>query len=182
MKRCALLLGLMVFVGLPAHAQGNYPKTEIFLGYSYSPHGSGAIAREVAHGWSVSLSGNFIRYFGITTDIGSEYGDVDALGVSFRNYHFLTGPRFTVRTNRVTVFVHALYGVALTKRPSYIVGFITVPSSLETDPAMSYGAGLDVNLIPFLALRLAQFDHVLVRVNGTWQDNNRLRAGIVFKF
>jgi len=172
MKRCALLLGLMVFVGLPAHAQGNYPKTEIFLGYSYSPHGSGAIAREVAHGWSVSLSGNFIRYFGITTDIGSEYGDVDALGVSFRNYHFLTGPRVTVRTNRATVFVHALYGVTLTK----------VPGTSKTDPAMSYGAGLDVNLIPFLALRLAQFDHVLVRLNGGWQDNNRLRAGIVLKF
>ena len=172
MKRCALLVGLLVFVGLPAHAQANYPRTEICLGYSYSPDGSGTIEHEVAHGWSLSLSRNFIRYFGITTDIGSEYGDVDALGVNFRNYHFLFGPRVTVRTDRATVFVHALFGVTLTK----------LPNASETDPAMSYGAGLDVNLIPFLALRLAQFDHVLVRVAGTWQRNNRLRAGIVLKF
>lgn len=189
-------MGLILFAGLPASAQDGYPKTELFLGYSFNIDAAGRIDRTNSHGWSANMSRNFNRYFGITTDFGGGYGNAEELLLnvagtlvpvpgtgSFGAYRFMAGPRITARGKRLTWFIHVLFGAAVSSVSSFTLPDGTVvPTDTEIDFAMGYGTGFDVHLVSFLGWRLIQFDHIPVRVEGTWVRNNRVQTGFVFKW
>lgn len=185
MRQIAVLASLILLVALPVSAQSKYPKNEVYMGYSYQASASGSLQDEIAQGWSANWSNNFHRFVGLTTDFGGEYGNAQQLAQAFfGSYNALSGPRFTFRVNRVTLFTHALFGVILTQVSGYtdpIFGTF-VPSQSDANFAMSYGGGLDLHALGPLGVRLVQFDHIPVRVDGGWVRNNRLRAGLVFKF
>lgn len=193
MKRTGLFLAAILLTALPLHAQ----HTELSVSYAYSPSGSGAVENEVAQGWAVNLSNNFIRYFGLTTDITGERGTGSTeliciaivptppgciQDINFSTYHLMSGPRVIIRARQASVFVHWMLGVALTKFDDFTVGSITIENNVRAHFATNIGGGLDVNLIGPLALRAVQYDHVRVKVGDTWVGNNRLRFGLVLKF
>src|SRR5262249_32129763 len=118
-KNFLWLAGLIMLFTVPLWAQASetFPRGEVFLGYSYSSlDPSRKTDRVNTNGWAASASGNFNRYFGVMADFAGHYGSVDrAFGqniasVNVRSHEFLFGPRGTIRTERATIFGHALIG------------------------------------------------------------------------
>lgn len=179
-----LAIGLL-FCSISGFAQEvNYPKAEVFGGFSMQRAGSTFM------GWQASMNGNITHHLGLVADFGGQYKTV--LGVPMNSYQFLFGPRLLVRKNRVTPFVHALFGGIRSGIGSTTILGVTTPAVSATGLGMGIGGGLDINLSNRLALRAIQFDwtpmHVGsttvlgVTVPGSWATNQvRIGIGLVVK-
>jgi hypothetical protein len=176
MRRLVLgTIGLLLF-SVPGWAQEySYPKAEIFGGFSFSSIGTPATTltpatRTSFYGWQASVNGNVHRMIGLVGDFAGQYKSVAGVGVS--NHQFLFGPQFSVRSERITPFAHALVG-----------GYRSSALGLSsTNLGLGIGGGLDLNVSPRLAIRVPQFDWTPVRGGGVWNNNIvRLGFGLVFK-
>lgn len=188
MRRLILLtigaIGLSL-LSIPSFAQEvNYPKAEVFGGFSIERAGASFM------GWQASANGNITHHLAIVGDFGGQYKTV--LGVPMNSYQFLFGPRLLVRKNRVTPFVHALFGGMRTGIGSTTILGVTTPAVATTGLGMGIGGGLDINLSNRLALRAIQFDWTPMHVGGTtvlgvtvpgvWATNQvRIGIGLVVK-
>jgi opacity protein-like surface antigen len=159
------------------------PKVEVFGGFQYFRANSGLDVSGIdnfnLNGWNASLSGYFNRFLGVTADFSGAYGSPEVLGVPIHTkiHTFMFGPvlRLTNPT-RLTPFVHALGGGA------HISADASGSSGSETDATWAVGGGLDLDMAPLLAIRLAQVDYLQTRIGGTNQNNFRYSAGVVLKF
>ena len=192
MRRVSLLIAAILILASGLQAQEGYPRVEVFGGYSYAGLDAtgfrGFANREVAHGWAASITGNLHKNFGFTADFAGQYGTAndaliteplpgqgcllvvpplpgcfDLVDIDFNTQQFLFGPRFSFRRERVTAFAHALFGVNRTHLTGFVANQNTFPSVSETDFAMGYGGGLDINAGKNIAIRLFQVDYVPVR-------------------
>jgi hypothetical protein len=153
---------LVIFVTLPmlalAAVAQDHPKAEIFGGYQYL-----RLDPISTNGWNAAVTGNVTRWFGVTADFSGVYKS----GASLHTYMF--GPQFSVRTERVTPFAHALFGGATVEGSSAF--------------SMALGGGLDVNAGKHLAIRLVQADWLYFRSGGEAAGKNgRVSAGLVLRF
>jgi hypothetical protein len=172
-------------LSIPSFAQEViYPKVEAFGGFSIERAGASFM------GWQGSVNGNVTHHLGIVADFGGQYKTV--LGVPMNSYQFLFGPRLMFRRNRVTPFVHALFGGIRSGIGSTTILGITTPAVSATGLGMGIGGGLDINISNRLALRVPQFDwtpmHIAgtsvlgVTVPGVWATNQvRVGIGLVVK-
>ena len=145
------------------------PKAEIFGGYSAKIQQG----MDLANGWEGSVTGNVNRWLGVTADFSGYYRTDD--GVSQRNYNYLFGPRLTYRTEKLSPFAQALFGVA---HQRVGVGGTNVSDNAF---ATAIGGGLDYNLKKHVAVRLFQADYLLTRFGGSTQSNARVAFGVVLK-
>ena len=165
----AVLTGLILF-GVPAWAQKEYPKAEVFGGFSFLRSEGENLA-----GWQGSVAGNFHRNIGFVGDFGGQYKNISGVGVS--TYSYLVGPRFSFRDKRVTAFTHFLGGGANAG------GGLEGISVRFSGPALACGGGVDVNLGKYVAIRVMQLDWVMTRILGEWHTHNvRYGTGVVFRF
>ena len=146
---------------------GDYPKVEVFGGFSYLSADLGT--RENFFGFQGSVSGNVKENIGIVVDVGGQYKSVLGIGISY--YELLLGPRFMVRRERVTAFVHALVGNR----------YIFVPSDIESAFALGFGGGMDVSASDSIGIRVFQFDYMPNHSRGMWSHDVRFGFGIVLK-
>jgi len=189
MRKVGLLLLLTVLLAVPAMGQNEYPKAEVFGGFSYARS-----QQENWPGWTASGAVNFHKNAGIVGEFAANYKSFPASyfvtgapgEVKLRSYHYLFGPRFSFRSERATVFAHALFGG--TRFGLSYEGFGIGPNFLS----MAYGGGVDVNVGKHAAIRVAQVDLVMDRwtsfsVGGVqipaagWQRSFVYSAGVVFK-
>lgn len=138
----------LMCLGSPALAQlqniPDYPKVEIFVGYSglgeansrgisFGPTASVGAGYAGEPGIEVSVIRNFNRYFGIKADVSAHFPNKTGRGqftacpavcitatqdfqLKTRVYNFLAGPEVKARNStRFTPFAHLLAGVAQTK-------------------------------------------------------------------
>lgn len=170
MRNLAFALTLLLGAGLPALAQEN-PKAEFFGGFSYHRQDF-AVLSDSGIGWQAAIHANFSPYLGLTADFGGQYGKL--LGLSFRDYQLLVGPRFIGRGERVTGFAHFLFGVRSLRglRALGLGG---------TNFAMGFGGGTDVSLNDRISIRVMQFDYIPTK-DVVWLTDYRFGAGIVLKF
>jgi len=204
MKRLFMFLAAMLLAAIPANAQSEYPRAEIFGGYSYLSADTGVDIdeefegffdnRESFHGVGFSVAGNLSRRFGIVADFSynrkkigpfgpvivipgqsAVEGDFD-LNVLF----FLFGPRVYARSERVTGFAHALVGGARVKTEANFPGLRV--SESDTNFAMGFGGGVDVNLTDNIGVRLIQLDYVPVKMGGFWLHNLRAQVGVTLRW
>ena len=156
----------------------SYPQAEIFGGYSYARRGFSDGAN--LHGWNSSLGMNLTRSLGVVGDISGHYIGLGIPGTLGRAHTLLGGPRFFfARTPNVTPFVHALFGITKASvRSRALGGSVTVS---ETDFAMAFGGGLDINADRRIAIRAVQFDYLPVRSGTEFMRNARVSAGVVIK-
>jgi opacity protein-like surface antigen len=185
MKKTTTLVALLVVCSFNALGQTETPKADIFAGYAY-----GRIDANIdyigAQGFGLSVTGNVNRVFGLTGEYSYGRGDLDSFlggaGVNTRiNTHLaLFGPRLHARSEKATGFVHALFGVANAGVGASVLG--SNISIGDTNFAMGYGGGVDINVSKNFAIRLAQVDYIPVRVEGEWANNFRFMAGVVFRF
>ncbi|SNT38923.1 Outer membrane protein OmpA [Granulicella rosea] len=182
-----------------------YPRTELFLGYSYlraAPTYATGNRLVSLNGGSASLAYNYTRYFGLVTDFGG-FADnqVDLTGPGVKTpgivnsrgdaFTFLFGPRFSYRGqhDRVVPFVQALAGGVHASEVT-LTGCAAACTVLpaQSSFAMTAGGGLDLKLQKHLALRLFQAEYLMTRLADTgtgvsrMQNDMRLSTGLVFRF
>jgi opacity protein-like surface antigen len=186
----ATIVALLFVMVCTATAQ-DYPRAEIALGYSLVRVSStGFVEQFTQQGASTNIALNFSRHVGIVADFGG-YNNNNIRNLSIDNtlFTYTFGPRFSYRTDRITLFGDALFG------GGHISGsfrFANTPAGNLTAEesnnsfAMVIGGGLDINAGKHFAVRPAQVDYLLTRFNplneSPTQNNLRYSAMIVFKF
>ena len=168
LARAVVLAGLAGIVSIPAFAQSDYPKAEVFGGFSIFSVGDGE--RDQLYGFQASVAGNFHKSVGLVADFGGQYRTFDSTKV--HAYEYIFGPRFSMRSDKATVFAEALFGG------------VTVGGGGFSDSGflMGFGGGVDVNAGKRLAVRVVQFDWLADHVGGEWSWSEfRVGFGIVFR-
>jgi hypothetical protein len=166
MKRLILLgLGLSLFT-IPARAQS----VDASLSYSYFRlGGSGGLNQ---NGVSGSLAYNPNRWLGIVGDFGGYHASPG--GVSLNTYTYLFGPRVTLRNpTKINPFGQLLLGGSRLTAGS--------GGGSANQFAFSIGGGVDLGLLPHLALR-PQVDYVGLNTTGTRTNCTRVSVGFVVHF
>lgn len=160
-----LSLGLLLFAGT-SRAQGSFDAS---VGYSYFHLGGGADLSQ--NGVSGSIAYKPIPFMGVVGDFGGYHASPG--GVSVNTYTFLFGPRIIFRNpTRITPFAQFLVGAAhLTASGAPSV----------TDFSYSFGGGVDLPLLPHLALR-PQVDYVGIRDSGNTAGCARVSVSAVVHF
>jgi len=165
----SLFTGILLLLSSSALGQDDdYPKVEVFGGFSYLNADLGT--RENFFGFQGSVSGNVKENIGIVVDVGGQYKSVLGIGISY--YELLLGPRFMVRGERVTAFVHALLGNR----------YIFVPGNIDSAFVLGFGGGMDVNASDSIGIRLFQFDYMPNHSPSIWRHDVRFGSGIVYKW
>jgi len=192
----ALLLG-SAFVGWAQSPTPNeYPKVEVFVGYSalgetgsraisFGPNASVSGDYE-GQGFETSIIRNFSKHLGIKGDFSAHFNNESDSGpitactpvcatiiqdfqLKTRVYNFLAGPEFKARNStRFTPFVHALGGVAHTSATFTTPGPTNILFLRKNDTsfAMALGGGLDIRASKRVSFR-ALMDYNPVFVNDS---------------
>lgn len=126
------------------------------------------------NGWEFSGQYKFLPFLGAVADFNGNYGTLNGSGV--REHTFLFGPQVSLPA-RVSPFAHALFGFARESQD-----FFAASGRADTSFATALGAGIDVNLVPLVKLRLIQFDYLRTQLYGATQNEPRVSAGVVFHF
>ncbi len=182
MRKLIVLALLVLAFSFSAVAQ-DLPKAEVFGGYSYYRADLGTTGTPTNHinlnGWNAALTGYFSKMLGVTADFSGHYGkpDVGGFKVDTKVHNFMFGPTLAARSDKATVFAHALFG-------GQKFSATTLGSSVLSDTsfAMAFGGGLDFNVGKNFAVRPAQVDYIYSKHNSEKQNNFRYSAGVVLKF
>jgi opacity protein-like surface antigen len=170
-------LFLLMLIDASAYAQTEAPRFEAFAGYSYLPAGPEDFPRGNSHGVQASIAGNLNRWLGFVMDVGAQHSSKiqPFVGGTVKTtlYEYLAGPRFSIRTPPLNVFVHALVGGAS--------GRTDIESFSDTELAIGLGGGVDIHLNKRIAIRAIQVDY-FGSFADTLENNARVGTGIVFKF
>lgn len=162
-----ILLGLGLFFSTaPLRAQS----VDVSVGYSYFRLGGSNGVNQ--NGISGSLAYNPNRWLGLVGDFGGYHASPG--GVSLNTYTYLFGPRLSLRNpSNITPFAQALLGGSR----------ITVGSGggSANQFAYSVGGGVDLGLLPHLALR-PQVDYVGLDTSGGHTNCTRVSASLVVHF
>jgi hypothetical protein len=191
-----LLFSLVVFGTVLCAAAQDFPRAELFGGYSYGNF-QVLSSRSGLNGWNASATVNIYRWFGLTTDFGGLYGGrgsevvplpapigPETETVSEHLNTFMFGPQFSYRTRKVSVFTHMLIGESrvnekLAVSCSGCNGFFLmgpVSNSLTiAQTTLALGVGADYKFSRRLAWRV-QADSVPISTSS----NLRVSTGIVF--
>jgi opacity protein-like surface antigen len=205
--RKAAWLGVLVFaLAIPAMAQDELPKFDLFGGYSYVRVNLQGDIHSNLNGASGAVGFYPSRHLGVVGDFGGYHigtltaGSSSPLGsgslpVSGSLFTYLFGPRFRFGGEGATPFVQALFGGAHS-------GDITCSTSntacsaatggtghlIKSDNAfaMALGGGIDIKLSTHFSVRgqgeylMTRFKDITSSTAATASQNNaRLSVGIV---
>jgi opacity protein-like surface antigen len=131
------LLAIFAFV-LPAKAQDETPKAEVFVAYDYVRLNSGGTGFNF-NGGSGQLAYNVNNWLGVAGDLGGYYTS-NGFHAGIISYMF--GPRVNLRRHgRVTPFAEVLFG-----------GARSIDISPENTFAMTVGGGVDFKISGHFAI------------------------------
>ncbi len=167
------------------------PKAEIHGLYQYLRTSTTGFPEQFnMNGGTAGITFYMGKHFGLEGDFGGSYtGNVRGFPVTVNEFHYLFGPKFAHRTEKMTLFGHALFGGArlggtitdCVSNPDNCVSFGGSNNSF----AMVVGGGFDIGGKRF-AVRPAQLDYFMTRFNvggaSNTQNNLRYAAGVVIKF
>jgi hypothetical protein len=182
-----------------------YPRGEVFVGYSYlriDDGGVNTLAPNIftinrgLNGWEAAGSVNLTSWFALKADGSGHYGDlinfnaaqanffqIDNFQASVQSYSFLAGPVLAYRRPRYKPFVHALFGARAVRNEvtiNILGAGLTHTDAVGTQFAMAFGGGLDLRITNRISARVFQADYLLsnhLEAGG----NLRASAGIVFE-
>jgi opacity protein-like surface antigen len=182
MRNVVIVIGIILCFCSSSRAQ-DAPRVEIFAGYSYlNLDTEGAGNRLNMNGWEASAAFNFNHWLGAEGDFSGHYkgncGGVSEL--TCKDFSFMGGPRVTYRSNRITGFVHGLFGA-----DNGSLNFQGASVS-DTPFALAAGGGVDYAATNRISIRVAQVDYFMTehfKAFGVPHQNNvRVSSGVVFTF
>jgi outer membrane protein with beta-barrel domain len=199
MRKLLFVLFVLFVPSVSAQAQ-DHPRGEVWVTYSVYRADVDILDNETLHGYGLGAQWNLSPNFGFAGEFTSNHGAsgpvtiflpgvvvlIPDLDTTVRT--FVAGPRISYRAKPVTVFAHALFGGANSKLrdENGISGF----EDSNTEFAMVFGGGIDVNLGRHYAIRAGQFDYVPIHTDinqrfsgasSSWLHNFRYQVGFVFK-
>jgi hypothetical protein len=166
MKKLIFLgFALLFWAAGPSQAQS----VDASVSYSYFRlGGSGGLNQ---NGVSGSVAYNPNRWLGLVGDVGGYHASPS--GFSVNTYTYMFGPRLSLRNpSSITPFVQALIGGSRITTQGF-------PSSDQL--AYSVGGGVDLRLLPHLALR-PQLDYIGLNTPGGHTNCTRVSVGFVAHF
>jgi opacity protein-like surface antigen len=196
MKKLMLATLMVACFATLSLAQTNfeYPKNELFVGYSYQNADINSLTinpgRAGLQGINIEYTRNINSLIGVTADFSGHIkresfrtGAVE-LQHNREQYNLLGGLQFKARNKtRVTPFAHVLIGGGLFRGFSAILA----PSSNTyffddaRSFAMAFGGGLDIRASKRITVRAIQADYNPTFFGqGQRQNNFRISVGIVF--
>jgi opacity protein-like surface antigen len=158
-------LGFLIFA-IPSRGQS----VDASVGYSYFRlGGSGGVNQ---NGISGSIAYNPNRWLGVVGDFGVYHASPG--GISLNTYTYLFGPRLSFHNpSNLTPFAQALFGGSRLTAGS--------GGGSSNQFAYSFGGGVDIGLLPHLALR-PQLDYIGLRNSGITTNGVRASLGFVVHF
>ena len=181
-----LTLGFTVMAPRPARAESN-SLLEVGAAYNYvrtnlPVDGCGCFALNGGSGW---VAFNFSHSVGIVGEIASQHAsNISGSGADLTLTSFLAGPRYRwTGGGRFAPFVQGLVGAAHASG-SLAPGNSGIPGSANAF-ALIAGGGLDIGIIPHIALRAFEADYYLTRFDNGMNDhqnNLRIAAGVIIRF
>ena len=163
MKKLILLFLALSIFALSSSAQS----VDASLSYSYFRlGGSGGLNQ---NGVSGSVAYNPKSWLGIVGDVGGYHASPG--GVSVNTYTYLFGPRVTLRNpSKFNPFAQALFG-----------GSRISSGGSNSQFAYSLGGGVDIGLLPHMALR-PQVDYIGLNTPVQRTNCTRVSVGFVVHF
>ena len=178
-----LLLTLGV-IALPANAQNETSKLEIYGGYDYVRFNINANLPGVTpsasyngNGGGSQLEYNANHWLGLVGNLDGYYvaKGGNALAGAFS---YLSGPRFNLRRGKIAPYAQVLFGgIAATSGIGH--------SGTTNAFAMTAGGGVDFKLSKLISIRPMQAEYYLTKFTdglNNRQNNFRLSSGVVFRF
>jgi len=184
MKRLSFLLVALLLTAIPVHAQSDYPKAEIYGGYSFftadinTNNPFNPREREGFHGFAFSGAANFTSNLGVVADFSYHKKKLSGTDIDFSTFNFLFGPRLTARGDKVEGFGHFLVGGIRRN----LEGF-----NSDVDFALGVGGGVDIKVSRNFGVRLLQVDYIPFRdrnpitLEKDWRHNARIGIGVTFR-
>jgi outer membrane protein OmpA-like peptidoglycan-associated protein len=171
---CLLAAVCLHVAAPPAAAQLDqpHPRAEVFLGYAWLHPGQDL--QDSPYGFAMSGTYNFNSWGGLTADFGHHRGP------AWRATTFMGGPRLSARTDDVTFFAHALFGLNRGKRHASQV--------VNNSFGAGFGGGIDLHAHRRLSVRLLEATYMYSRHPNQLQTETltfhgaRLAGGLVFNF
>ncbi len=186
---------------------GDYPKWELFLGYSFWQATPETNRNRILYmnGGNASTAYNVTEHVGFVLDF-SGFGDTRVRlplnGIpptkeydsSGNVLTFMVGPRVSFRHERITPFGQVLFGSVLASAVTLdgCTGTLAAcrPLAEERVYGATAGGGLDFTLSRHIALRLFQVEYLLTGFRNaasptgmkSWEGNLRISTGVVFRF
>ena len=188
MRKLVWLCGLFLAVSVPAMAQDEAPKVELFAGYSYvrvsvdtSKLGGPGTLGLNANGGSASAAFNANNWFGLVADFGGYKisQTVKKVNVDTNVFSYLFGPRLSFRRGPIVPFGQVLVGGAR------LANSLKKSTTPEEAFALTAGGGLDWKASQHLGIRLIQAEYFLTRFNDNntnRQNNARFSFGVIIRF
>jgi outer membrane protein OmpA-like peptidoglycan-associated protein len=191
---CAMLLGM---AAAPAQTASSLPaapaprsvdpsasRWDVFMGYSYlAPHGTVTTSvppntssdnyGAINYGAIGSVSYYFNPYAGFQVEYANHpNGNNDGIST------VQGGVVFRYPTEGMSVFVHGLAGGARVGGPNYSDNGTRIVHPYNWGPALTGGAGLDLDLTPHIALRILQGDYEYMHEDFGFEPYHGGRANI----
>jgi hypothetical protein len=189
-----LICALSIFLGFPstASAQGDgmiiiveclkevHKVADLSLGFSMArttnPLGGRLFPLGLQFGSTIQIK----KSIGIDVDFAGQSRKIAGSSEQFNMFEYLFGPRLNIlHAKRTTVFIRILVGGVNYSQNSSVF----VPATYKkTGFAIALGGGFDIQTSKSVAIRVAQFDWIPYRDNGSWKTNTvRFGFGIVSK-
>ena len=180
LKRFALLVCCGFLLSLPALAQDEAPRVDIFGGYSHVSNFDIGLS-----GWLACANYDVNRWLGVEADVNGQYGTQD-LGaapiilpgvpnkIHSRMHSFNAGPSATYRAGKYDAFGHFLLGFSHTN--------LNASRASDGDTSFSWvlGGGADYNLSKSWAARL-QLDLLRTNFFSVGANHARVGLGVVYR-
>lgn len=177
MRKCMLVFGLMLLTGIAAAAQ-DMPRTDLFLGYTYARVYNSNGDRSNSNGGTAAIAFYPGQHIGLVADFGGSTSNgftnsstgvhTDSNSHSFR---FLFGPRIRFGNEKVTPFVHALFGGVHRSDVDLTNGTVLVAA--QTVFGFEAGGGVDFKASKHFSIRAVEVDYFYTRFSPPNQTNHQ---------
>lgn len=175
MRKGILLFGLVFLASFPAAAQ-DFPRGEIFGGYTYSRTYNSNGDHSSANGGSADVAFYPAKLWGVVADFGgsSSNGFTNSSGVqvnsSSSSFHYLFGPRVRFGNDRITPFADVLFGGV--HRSDVTSNGATLVAA-QTSFALTAGGGIDFKLANHFSIRAIKINYVYTRFSPPGVQNTQ---------
>lgn len=177
MRRCMFLFSLMLLTGMAAAAQ-DMPRTDLFLGYTYTRVYNSNGDRSNSNGGTAAIAFYPTQHVGLVADFGGSTSNGftnSTTGVhtdsSSHSFRFLFGPRFRFGNDKITPYVHALFGGVHRSDLDSATGTVLVPA--ETVFGFAAGGGVDFKASKHFSIRAVEVDYLYTRFSPSGMTNHQ---------